>query len=206
MKKSIIAGVAILVAGAASAAIYDWEGTQNTDFTVLAGDTAYTTNGNSLTIADDATATITIEGTWIANRTSEVAFGGVNYNATQDVTLKIGSEGSVSWGKAWIGDGPDGGTIKFDIDEGGTFTLEDVDFVRWHPSSWSTVTGASMETMWDAGNLTRNGEQVGTFAENFTVSDLGSAFTLQAIPEPGTLGLIGVFGGGMLFVRRRFMI
>lgn len=31
------------------------------------------------------------------------------------------------------------------------------------------------------------------------------AYTLEAIPEPATLGLIGVFGAGVLFVRRRFI-
>jgi hypothetical protein len=31
-------------------------------------------------------------------------------------------------------------------------------------------------------------------------------FSIQAIPEPATLGLIAVFGGGILFIRRRFMI
>lgn len=32
-----------------------------------------------------------------------------------------------------------------------------------------------------------------------------AAVTLQAIPEPVTLGLIAMFGGGILFVRRRLM-
>ncbi|MDF7801932.1 PEP-CTERM sorting domain-containing protein [Pontiellaceae bacterium B1224] len=30
--------------------------------------------------------------------------------------------------------------------------------------------------------------------------------TMTAIPEPATLGLIGVFGGGIFFIRRRFLI
>ena len=30
--------------------------------------------------------------------------------------------------------------------------------------------------------------------------------SIVAIPEPATLGLIGVFGGGMLFIRRKFMM
>jgi hypothetical protein len=33
-----------------------------------------------------------------------------------------------------------------------------------------------------------------------------SAVTIAAIPEPATLGLIGAFGGGLLFIRRRFMM
>ena len=29
---------------------------------------------------------------------------------------------------------------------------------------------------------------------------------IQAVPEPATIGLIGLFGGGILFIRRRFMM
>lgn len=32
------------------------------------------------------------------------------------------------------------------------------------------------------------------------------AYAFVAIPEPATLGLVGIFGAGVLFVRRRFMI
>jgi hypothetical protein len=33
-----------------------------------------------------------------------------------------------------------------------------------------------------------------------------NGFDLQAVPEPATLGLVAAFGGGILFIRRRFMI
>lgn len=33
-----------------------------------------------------------------------------------------------------------------------------------------------------------------------------AALTLQAIPEPATLGLVAAFGGAVLFIRRRFML
>jgi hypothetical protein len=40
-----------------------------------------------------------------------------------------------------------------------------------------------------------------------TYSNVGiSAVTIAAIPEPATMGLIGCFGGGLLFIRRRFMM
>lgn len=32
------------------------------------------------------------------------------------------------------------------------------------------------------------------------------SFSVSTIPEPATLGLVGVFGGAMLFIRRKFMI
>ncbi|MDF7809089.1 PEP-CTERM sorting domain-containing protein [Pontiellaceae bacterium B12219] len=33
-----------------------------------------------------------------------------------------------------------------------------------------------------------------------------NGFDLQAVPEPATLGMVALFGGGILFIRRRFMI
>jgi hypothetical protein len=32
------------------------------------------------------------------------------------------------------------------------------------------------------------------------------SMTLDVIPEPATLGLVAAFGGGIVFIRRRFMI
>jgi len=33
-----------------------------------------------------------------------------------------------------------------------------------------------------------------------------SDFQMEAIPEPATLGMISLFAGGILFIRRRFML
>lgn len=53
------------------------------------------------------------------------------------------------------------------------------------------------------------------FRWNFfnTAANAGKTFTIDkityatdVIPEPATLGLLGAFGGGILFIRRRFMI
>lgn len=33
-----------------------------------------------------------------------------------------------------------------------------------------------------------------------------NALTLHAIPEPATLGLVAIFGGGVMFIRRRMMV
>lgn len=40
----------------------------------------------------------------------------------------------------------------------------------------------------------------------FTQSTTENIVQLSVIPEPATLGLVAVFGGGVLFIRRRFMI
>lgn len=62
------------------------------------------------------------------------------------------------------------------------------------------------------------GMVVGTFTADATYQDVFiksldggnnstiEAYTLYSIPEPATMGLIGVFGIGMLFVRRRLML
>lgn len=54
------------------------------------------------------------------------------------------------------------------------------------------------------------GREDGMILDAFIVTDEAyneAAFDAAlAIPEPATLGLIGAFGGGLLFVRRRFLI
>jgi hypothetical protein len=56
-----------------------------------------------------------------------------------------------------------------------------------------------------------NGAQT-IFAHNVSVegtsNPLGliNGFVLRSVPEPATLGLITAFGGGILFIRRRFMM
>ena len=60
-----------------------------------------------------------------------------------------------------------------------------------------SVTGAftdatSQEHIWSVLNTTKNARTV------------GAAFA--AIPEPATLGMVAAVGGGILFIRRRFMI
>lgn len=70
----------------------------------------------------------------------------------------------------------------------GTFTV-----MEWE----GTVTGA--------GNLAF-APGVDTSVWSFNVDETNKILTVTAIPEPATLGLIALFGGGMLFVRRKFMM
>jgi hypothetical protein len=60
-----------------------------------------------------------------------------------------------------------------------------------------TVAGADWESLWNAGQLTVDGGQSGTFAENFTLTD----GTLSVVPEPATMGLLAM--GGLALLRRR---
>ena len=45
-----------------------------------------------------------------------------------------------------------------------------------------------------------------TAVDNAGAALVGLNFEVTAIPEPATLGLITAFGGGILFIRRRFMM
>lgn len=58
---------------------------------------------------------------------------------------------------------------------------------------------------------------VGTWTRDELINDLGvnsnrilttgyTDGTLTVIPEPGTLGLVVAFGGGLIFIRRKFMV
>ena len=65
--------------------------------------------------------------------------------------------------------------------------------------TWTGKTSTNFETYWNSGVLQHDGENTGTFAENFTVS----GDTLTVIPEPATLGMVAIFGGFIFFTRRR---
>ena len=50
---------------------------------------------------------------------------------------------------------------------------------------------------------------VETFTDDTYATSVGSqinAITLHAIPEPATLGMVALFGGGILFIRRKLMM
>ena len=87
-----------------------------------------------------------------------------------------------------------GGAV--DIDSGWTGSLNAANFGA---TDWQSV----LET---GSNWTLDGAAIdaSSFAANFEVTNGGQ--TLSAVPEPATLGLIMAFGGGVLFIRRRFMI
>ncbi len=81
------------------------------------------------------------------------------------------------------------GTINFSSDSTGSLTITGTDQTYY-------------EGLYTAGDLTRGGTQIGTFASDFSVT--GS--TLTAIPEPATLSMVAAFGGAVLFIRRKLMI
>lgn len=77
----------------------------------------------------------------------------------------------------------------------GTLILQDGDW-RNHAANQDLNAIGFMAAGWDQTSYT---------IDNIYYAD-GVVDTTYAIPEPATIGLIAVMGGGMLFIRRRFMI
>jgi hypothetical protein len=233
MKTRIAIGVALLAAGAASADVVAFpDMTSGGTFTLDAGDTWQNLAADgSVSIADNAVAVLNVNGTWDGTD-AEVQLGGVNGklragNELQDVTLNIGSAGVVTWASAWVGGVWPGNTtdagvegVVINMSTGAQLNNDGSGFGPrfngggvWTGSGTGSG-GGNAETLWEyvynKGFLLIDGESVdtaGAFSDNFAfVGDTGGAHTLTAIPEPATLGLLAVFGGGVLFIRRRFMI
>ncbi|MDF7799267.1 PEP-CTERM sorting domain-containing protein [Pontiellaceae bacterium B1224] len=224
--KKILLGAALLAVGATQAAVIPFPDlSSGGTFTLDAGDVTYTTNGAAVSIADNAVATLNINGAWIAGDDNEVQLGGVsgNNNTLQDVQLNIGSDGSLTFGKMWVGGvwlaDTNTGLVAIDMSEGAQMIISGGSWgIRANGTNWtrdgvtSRTAGAAnsltlYEMLWNEGALTKDGVQVGTFEQNFDFTGAtNGASTLTAIPEPATLGLLGAFGGAILFIRRRFMI
>lgn len=94
------------------------------------------------------------------------------------------------------------------LDIGGNFEVDGAT-IDWTSGSGFSITAAALldngvattwETLWNAGQLTLDGGNTGTFASNFNVS--GSTLTL--VPEPSTFALLsGLLGFTWVMLRRR---
>ena len=93
------------------------------------------------------------------------------------------------------------GDFVFDLSGAGT-TLGD---------SWDVVTTTAASTYYGATFTVQDFSDMGDGIWEGSANGAEYAFdtatgTLTVIPEPATLGMIAVMGGGLLFVRRRFMM
>ncbi|VGO13063.1 hypothetical protein PDESU_01617 [Pontiella desulfatans] len=149
--------------------------------------------------------------------------------------LELGTDGtiglisSVDGGNdnKYIIDLKNGFTHQFDLNADGlTLTSDFLDMddglmeVNIHNAiiALNTITGSDALELGDAFTLVSGSRIRGTATFDDTgvnFSNAGYSFdtstfntdgTITVIPEPATLGLITVMGGGMLFIRRRFMI
>ncbi len=97
-------------------------------------------------------------------------------------------------------------------------TIDSIQFAgvyigNWKTASAGTLNGQAITGGNSGGDLAGGQNVLSTFADSVgvecTVDRLsinGVDLQVTAIPEPASLGLIAVFCGGILFIRRRFMI
>ena len=222
LKSILIAGASLMAitASASAAAVNIPDLSGGGSFTVGVGDTS--SSSTFIASADDAVATLTVNGTWTL--AGEVQLGGLNsLDASQMATLNIGSAGHVTLDAFWIagGWGSPVGATTIDISTGGQLTMSGGNFgVRaiedfsgadqWTMDGVNEATAGTAdaagvyEMLWNTGVLSKDGANVGTFAQNFTFTENGSAAagTLTAVPEPSSAALLGL-GGLALILRRR---
>lgn len=148
---------------------------------------------SDLSYADFSGATINVNG---------------NLNSFRGATLTGADFSDITWGvAASVGfaaffDGGPGSTSVADKDLAVNFSGADLSLLSGTAKTLmidklGTFDGTTaIGAKYDAAMLTASG---------WTATELDTA-GWQAIPEPATLGLVAAFGGGILFIRRRFMI
>ncbi len=236
MKRNMMMGAAaLLVAGAAQAAViaFDDFATDSADLGGMSDGSGFSDSwsGGSYAVADGvvtgsgaAFRTLSSEfgstgEVWMsfdAVRNSGSAWGFVSlFDGTSTERLIVGD-----WYKqnVWSMEAKGGTRGETTIANDGTYrtavvklTLDTGTMDLWVGDDATTAVDVSGDA-----DLTVTG---GTFAGidtvrigngmDVSVGDLrigDTALDVQAIPEPATIGLIGMVGGGLLFVRRRFSI
>lgn len=181
-------------------------------------DDAVITDGHALT--SSSSIVIGLSGTVSVNNGSftgdELNLGWVPpTSGTVTNELNIGSQGSVTlssilWlydrslgisganGKSTVNFSGAGGSLTLNFGSGGSARVSYI-------SGSNTFSELSFEQLWDAGILTLDGKSGLTndeFVDNFTVSNVNeTGDTITAVPEPGSLALLGL--GGLCVLQRR---
>ncbi|MDF7807787.1 PEP-CTERM sorting domain-containing protein [Pontiellaceae bacterium B12219] len=125
---------------------------------------------------------------------SAMTFGGTGGNDFYTADTLIGPESSMGTGGYLGASTADTGTT-----------------IGWYGQSLTIgsdyVSGASIDREMTFSNASFNslGLNEGSYVWTFTTDGNTETYTVN-VPEPATLGLAGVFGAGILFVRRIFMI
>lgn len=222
MKKIVsIAGMTVLMAGVAQAAVINW-GTAQT----IAGDTDVSLNGTSEWAYSFGSADVTLN--------TQLFTGESVQTGNADVTTGYTGIHGTAFGAA---DAPFTGlsssyqtALKSAAYSSAdtTVTMNDLLIDQWYEVQFwvndsrggkYAARGLSVDGVSLAYNVIQATGGVGQYVVGFFKADAGTqsmlldsstnqlnAIQLRAIPEPATLGLVAAFGGGVLFIRRKFMI
>lgn len=95
------------------------------------------------------------------------------------------------------------GTVAAIFDSG---SVLNVDFIGADSEGTWTVMEVEGADITDGGLVFADTVDQSIWSFNVDNSGANGVLTVTAIPEPATLGMVALFGGGILFIRRRFMI
>lgn len=142
---------------------------------------------------------------------------GADYNSAQEIKTLLRYEHTITAAEAALG------TARFEFDYKSIdiaaasrvyASLNLINGSDYSAISEDTLQITAADTLWSegvlevdisgqAGNVLQIGTQVYATQWSATATALDN-INVQAIPEPATMGLIGLFGGGIMFVRRFF--
>lgn len=151
--------------------------------------------------------------TWDYNFTGQSS---PNYNFHVDFTAEGGKPVDQSLG--FFISYNDGGSLSLDTTDIKTETpgagalvsansAEYVSLLDLGPAATSGVLDFDITSMVNAAMANGGGIRIALVDNTFrnTVTFFNES-GIQAVPEPATFGLVAIFGGGVIFIRRRFMI
>ena len=127
-------------------------------------------------------------------------------NFSGDTTFDVTGQFGVNfWASSFaVNIGAGNGSISNATLEADSMTIDWITGSDYSFTASSILNGgsaATWEDLWTAGQLTRDGTQSATFAEDFNVA----GDTLTVVPEPATLGLVASAGVLLMVFRRRMM-
>ncbi|MEI6893006.1 MAG: hypothetical protein V5783_12685 [Pontiella sp.] len=223
----------LLAGGAAKAAVISWEIPENIDLEDPTGDVSsngillYAYNFGDQDAGNGVGTTVTLGGT---------TFTTLSDSQGDDIELYNESGVEISFGTNMRTDTLPGGTtydsansyhqllgsFQYNADETYSYLLNGLTWgTQYEVQFWSSDDRTVNRGQYLDGNrmdTTAGQYMIGTFTANEAFQAISlvtsasdetgqmAAMQIRAIPEPGTLGLIAIFGGVILFIRRHLLI
>lgn len=140
------------------------------------------------TLTGSGDLTLYLENAAHATADQSISFAGISgYTGALTVTEKLGIE------------------FGTDYTFNNTVTLQDADSFL-NVNSGQTLTFAEGMLVDSVNGTVASGTYTGAALDALGANYVNNGGSIVVIPEPATLGLVGIFGAGMLVIRHRFMI